>query len=227
MVVDWEHPSDPDEGTNYLHLLQTLRAHLPAPRYLLTTALPVAAYCLKHINLFAASHVLDFLNLMCYDFTGPWTEVSGHQAQLLPPPNPDDVLPVLRRSSHHGIDYLVTHGFPRKKILMGIPAYARCFPGARAAGHPFRKDECSELDYCELPPEWVTSAKIEVELGAASYVDEGGKGFVSLDVPATVRQKAGYAKAMGIGGLFYWTGVGDVEGPNSLVAAGWAGLQEL
>lgn len=58
-------------------------------------------------------------------------------------------------------------------------------------------------------------------VAAASFVDSvGDKGFVSFDVPRTVRMKARYAKAMALGGLFYWHGAGDRFGEDSLVTAG-------
>lgn len=166
---------------------------------------------------------------MAYDFCGAWTDVSGHHAQLLPPggpgANPDDVYPTLRQSAHAGVAYLLERGFPREKLVLGVPAYARFFGAARAAGHPF--EGSGEMDYCELPAGWVGDACVEEGCATAHYVDreDGGKGFVSFDVPATVRAKARYVKDMGLAGLFYWTGSGDRQGEESLVAAGWSELQ--
>jgi chitinase len=170
---------------------------------------------------------------MGYDFTGPWTEVAGHHARLLPPPvsSFEHSMPVLRRSCHHGVDFLIQQGVPRAKIVLGVAAYARFFPGCRGPGQPNAKDACGEMDYCELPRDWVTRAAVDQHAGAAWFVDDGpnGKGFVSFDAPGTVVEKARYAKAMGLRGLFYWTGSGDIEDDESLslVATGWRGLREL
>ena len=219
MPVDWEHPQDPTAGHNYILFLKAIRAALPSP-YLLTTALPVGEYCLKHIDLRAAAHLLDFLNLMGYDFTGSWTDVSGHHAQLLPPSqNLNEVYPTLRKSVQGGVDYVISHGFPSRKVLLGVPAYARYFGQARGPGHPFKG--AGEIEYCDLPHEWVIGAQVDERVAAASFVDEGGKGFVSFDVPKTVRIKARYAKAMQLGGLFYWHGAGNRRDGQSLVASGW------
>ncbi|EHK25718.1 glycoside hydrolase family 18 protein [Trichoderma virens Gv29-8] len=223
--IDWEHPQDPDAGANYLLFLQDIRRALPSPWFLLTTALPVGEYCLKHIDISAAAAILDMLNLMTYDFCGGWTDVSGHHAQLLPPSQDiNEVYPTLRKSAHTGVTYLLSRGFPANKIILGIPAYARFFSQARGAGHPFKGS--GEIDYCDLPDKWVCEACVEEAGAAACFVDQDGdKGFVSFDVPSTVRIKARYAKSMGLGGLFYWTGVGDRSGDESLVAAGWSELQ--
>ncbi|RYP37653.1 hypothetical protein DL767_002826 [Monosporascus sp. MG133] len=223
--VDWEHPEDEEQGRNYISLLEALRQALPAPRYELTTAVSVGEWVLKHIDLYKASYLLDYLNLMSYDFNGPWTDVCGHQAQLFPlSRNPANVYPALRQSAHAAVEYIVGRGFPAHKIVLGIPAYARSFAGAHGIGQPFRSHE--EMDYVDLPREWVHNAQVDHNVGTAFYVDmsEDGKGFVSFDVPASVRRKAEYVRWRGLGGLFYWTGTGDIRGPESLMRAGCRAL---
>ena len=80
-AVDWEHPSDSKQGKDYVRLLARLREVLPAPRYVLTTALPAGQWALRNIDLAAAQKHLDMINLMTYDFAGPWESETGHQAQ--------------------------------------------------------------------------------------------------------------------------------------------------
>ncbi|KAF7559432.1 hypothetical protein G7046_g4714 [Stylonectria norvegica] len=223
--IDWEHPQTPEDGHNYILFLEAIRAALPSPTYLLTSALPVGEYCLRHIDLPIAARLLDLLNLMAYDFAGSWTDVSGHHAQLLPPSrNLDEVYPTLRQSGQAGVEYVLARGFPSSKLLLGVPVYARYFGKARGPGHPF--EGAGEVDFCDLPDDWVADARVDEGGVAASYVDcEGDKGFVSFDVGSTVRMKARYVKAMGLGGLFYWHGAGDKLGDASLVAAGMDELQ--
>ena len=131
------------------------------------------------------------------------------------------------------MEYLLRNGVPSQQIILGVPAYARSFGQAAGPGQAF-KGAC-EIDYCDLDEEFVQNATVDLALGAASYVDHTGcadakgqmqdpKGFISFDVPDTVRMKARYVQAMGLGGLFYWTGVADRSGDQSLVSAGF---QEL
>lgn len=226
-AVDWEHPSTDEEGHNFVKLLESARNMLPRRKYLLSAALPVGQYTLKHIDLHAAGRQLDMLNLMGYDFMGAWTDVSGHHAQLYPPGrNPDEVYPTLRKSVSGGVDYLVSRGFPAHKIIVGIPSYARFFPKATGPGQPFSA-RAGEMDYSDMDEAWVANAKVDCEAATASYVDgdEDERGFVSFDVPATVVAKARYVRSHGLGGLFYWTGVNDRDGNASLVAAGYGALQ--
>src|SRR5687767_8435496 len=150
MTVDWEHPTTTEQGSNFLRILHDVRKSLPSPQYLLTTALPTGEYCLKNIDLKSAARYLDYLNLMGYDFTGGWTEVAGHHAQLHAPKDSllHSIKPDNKKSCAKGVDYVVSTGFPRHQILLGVPAYARHFPKATEAGHASYKT-AGEMDYCD------------------------------------------------------------------------------
>lgn len=223
-IVDWEHPTTKEEGANYVLLLQDLRKAMPEPTYLLTTALPVGEYCLKSIDLCGLGEVVDFLNLMGYDFAGQWTDFSGHHAQMHVTRGADDTPVPGEKSCFGGIIYAIDKGFPTRKIVLGVPAYARYFPGAKGPSESF--SEAGVMDYNELPEAWITGARVESSLSAASIVDEeSGKGFVSFDVPETVAMKARSIKELGLAGLFYWTAASDRDDGQSLVAAGFKELQ--
>ncbi|KAK3376924.1 glycoside hydrolase superfamily [Lasiosphaeria ovina] len=228
--IDWEHPSTTQQGKDYVSLLQALRAVLPPP-YLVVSALPTAEYVLKHIDLPAVADLVSFVNLMAYDFTGLWAKAAGHHAQLMACPHAGTGAPTKCAST--GVDYLRDHGIPSEKIVLGVPTYARCFSQAREPGHAFKG--ASLVEYRDLDEVCVRDATVHVAAAAASYVDEAGfasdkgkrsepLGFMSFDVPETVRAKGQYVKTARLGGLFYWTGTGDRDGSESLVAAGFAEL---
>jgi chitinase len=235
MAVDWEHPKTAVEGANFVLLLRDLRWAMPEDSYLLTTALPIGVYCLQHIILSDVGKIVNFLNLMCYDFHGDWTSVSGHHAQLCGPRHDGKSFPPpAEKSCTSGVDYVISRGLPPSKILLGVPVYARYFQQATGPREKFVG--AGEMEYNDIPSEWISSAEIDEVAGAASVVDDrdqegsadgggGGKGFVSFDVPATVTMKAKLVKARGLGGLFYWTAAGDRNDGESLVLAGYKELQ--
>lgn len=219
--IDWEHPSDPRQGSQYLLLLAALRSSLPAP-FILTTALPAGEWALRNINIGQAAAYLDFINMMAYDFAGPWTSRSGHQSQLFTPKHPTS--DAARASGQSAIDYLVTQGVPSTKIVLGIPAYGRSFHGAKKPGDKFTGQGGEEgvFEYRDLPrPE--AKEYVDRKLGAA-YCVGGDGGFVTYDNRETVQMKAAFAKQHQLGGLFFWTGTGDANPPRSLVQTAFAAL---
>ncbi|KAL8982632.1 MAG: hypothetical protein Q9205_002921 [Flavoplaca limonia] len=220
--VDWEHPDNDKKGADYVALMATLRRHLPTPKYLLTSALPAGAWALKHIDLAKAAAHMDYVNLMAYDFAGPWGKMSGYQAQLhVPPGTPDD----MKNSGQAAVQYMKSKGVPAKKITLGIPAYGHSFIGASNVNQRFKSSGGNEgsFEYSQLPR---PGAEEKVDKKAvAAFCVGGDGGLVTYDNPETVRMKARFVKEQSLAGLFYWTGPGDVRGPRSLVAAGYHAMR--
>ncbi|KAF2459697.1 putative class V chitinase [Lineolata rhizophorae] len=224
--VDWEHPSNPAEGAAYVELLARLRAYLPPPRFTLTTALPAGAWALRHIDLGAAARQLDLVNVMAYDFSGPWTATAAHHAQLRAAPSDQGQGPP-QPSGLDAVAYLTAGGVPPAKILLGVPCYGRSFlaasrPGAAYSGHGGHD---GVFEYRELPRPGAAE-HVDGAAGAAFCVggDDAG-GLVSYDNVATVRMKADWVKEAGLAGLFYWTATGDKDDvERSLVYNGYLRL---
>lgn len=220
-IVDWEHPSNTQQGQDYILLLDILRRYLPAP-YIVTSALPAGEWALQHIALQVAAQYLDFINLMAYDFTGPWVDASGHHAQLYTPRCPHNDTAAI--SCDTAVAYMRSMGVPAHKIILGIPAYGRSFLGCNDVGQRFTGSagENGTIEYKDLPRPGA-SEHVDMALGAA-YCCGGDGGFVSYDNAQTVRQKAAYVKEQGLGGVFYWTATADAKGSRSLVEASFSAL---
>ncbi|KAF2202873.1 chitinase 1 precursor [Delitschia confertaspora ATCC 74209] len=220
--IDWEHPSNSRQGEDYIRLLAALRAQLPSP-YTISSALPAGEWALKHINLAEASSYLDLINLMSYDFSGPWVKKCGHHAQLYTPQDPHS--PEAAISCHSAVSYLVRCGVPTQKILMGVPAYGRSFTGTRGVGHSYsgHAGEEGTFEFKDLPRPGAQEY-VDPHVGAA-YCVGGDGGFITYDNPETVKMKARYVRANCLGGLFYWTGTGDAKDlQRSLLYNGFVGL---
>ncbi|KAL8774732.1 MAG: hypothetical protein Q9209_000671 [Squamulea sp. 1 TL-2023] len=221
-TVDWEHPDDVKKGTDYVTLMATLRKHLPAPKYLLTSALPAGTWALQYIDLGKAAGHMDYVNLMAYDFAGPWGKISGYHAQLHTPPNSTADI---KNSGQSAVQYMRSKGVPAKKITLGIPAYGHSFIGASNVNQRFKSSGGNEgtFDYTQLPRPG-THEKVDKQ-AVSAYCVGGDGGLVTYDNPETVRMKARFVKEQKLAGLFYWTGPGDMKGPRSLVAAGYKALR--
>ncbi|KAK2733938.1 hypothetical protein FQN57_001921 [Myotisia sp. PD_48] len=234
--IDWEHPSNPQEGANYLNLLASLRAQLPTPQYFLFSALPAGRWALQNINLAHAQYYLDAINLMAYDFSGPWCQQSGHQSQLFAPDKPHNDAACL--SGNSAVTYLLAQNIPSYKIFLGVPVYGRGFPGTNGVGQSKKcptkttangpsddggGEEGCTYDYCDLPLPGAAEQHDTAVGGAAFCVDfRQNAGFITYDSPISVQQKALFVRDKRLGGLFYWHIASDSEQTSrSLVATGY------
>jgi chitinase len=192
------------------------------PRFWLTSALPAGEWALKNIELAQAAQYLNFFNVMTYDFSGPWTKLAGHQAQLFAPSQPHDDAATI--SCQSAVAYFVSKGVHPKQLVLGIPAYGRSFLNANGIGQSYsgQGGEEGTFEYRDLPRPG-TEEQVDETVGAA-YCVGGDGGLVSYDNPATVRMKAQFVKQNDLQGLFYWTGTGDSRGPRSLVCTGFEEL---
>ncbi|KAH7627640.1 glycoside hydrolase superfamily [Sordaria sp. MPI-SDFR-AT-0083] len=217
--IVWDYPCSPQQGSDFVSLLAAIRIHLPEDRYLLTAALPGAKPILQNINLRQAAEYLDSINLMAYDYFGPWSHRSGHHSQLYAM-NKDEA------SGASSVQYLMASGVPGKKILFGIPLFGRSFLHASGSGHKFQGaggGDDGSFEYCQLPRRG-TKEQVDKRAVAAQCVGGDG-GFVTYDNPDTVKAKATFCKQKGLGGLFYSSAPSDVkDSKRSLITAGFRTL---
>lgn len=161
---------------------------------------------------------------MAYDFSGPWTPHSGHQAQLFTPDHPYSEHAT--HSGHKSITYLQSKNVPLNKVLLGVPVYGRSFLGTNHIGqvsHGAGGEEGVFL-YKDLPRPGASQEIVDEAVGAA-YSVGGDGGFVTYDNPETVQMKANYVKQKGLGGIFFWTGAADVRsGERSLIETSYVTL---
>jgi chitinase len=133
--IDWEYPGGGDPGNirrptdraNATLLFRTLRRHLDREsaragrRYRLTAALPVGT---SRFELARVADTLDWANLMTYDLHGPWESTTHFNAPF--GGEPGSVLSV-----RGAVSAYLASGVPRRKIVVGVPFYARQFVRVR------------------------------------------------------------------------------------------------
>lgn len=118
--VDIEGPSI---NADYGDFIADLAAALRPKGKLLTAALS-QGYGGGNVPDAALQH-LDFLNIMAYDGTGPWTpEVPGQHSSL--------------ESAKAAVKYWMSHGLPKERVVLGVPFYGYGFGKAfRKMGYPY------------------------------------------------------------------------------------------
>uniref|UniRef100_A0A8C5ZCQ3 Oviduct-specific glycoprotein n=1 Tax=Marmota marmota marmota TaxID=9994 RepID=A0A8C5ZCQ3_MARMA len=91
------------------------------PRLLLSAAVSGAPHIIQtsyDVNLLG--RLLDFINVLSYDFHGSWEKFTGHNSPLYS--FPEDP-----KSSAYAMNYWRNLGAPSEKLMMGFPTYGRTF----------------------------------------------------------------------------------------------------
>ncbi len=145
--VDWEYPTavgagnvhTPADRHNATLLFQEFRKQLDAigqaagKHYLLTAALPAAQNSNKYFELNAVSKILDYDNVMTYDFHGasdPKTDFNSPLFFDKRSPNPD-LDPTW--STVGTVGFYLRQGVAPDKINVGVPFYGKQYIGTGTA----------------------------------------------------------------------------------------------
>ncbi|TWT66238.1 Chitinase B precursor [Posidoniimonas polymericola] len=234
--VDWEFPKDESTKQRFTQLVRAIRSSFDrvttttGMRLLITSAVTARPAEGKWIDGPALEGAIDFLNVMTYDFSGPFTAVASHHTPLFG--SPEDPESAWRSTQAAMAYWEETQGFPRSKLNVGIPLYGRKFPlrqpytatsGARAAGFgtPTYRQILKLID-----AGWTLKQDAHAK---APWIlaPQGELGIVAFDDEASARRKAEWARSQGYRGIFFWAIGHDSlpEGRFPLLDASIAGWQ--
>jgi len=221
--IDWEFPTDsspaegetnlglPGDGRAYADLMQALRGALDElgagrRKYWLTSAVLTAARLTRVIDYRRAAVDTDLFFAMTYDYYGPWTQVAGHHAPVVPPEDPG-LGPV-------GIQPLLDAGIPPAKLVDGVAAYGRGWqvgPTGTLVSNYNGQDGTSV--YRDLAASAIGPAGTGID-GFAVHYDRAlhayalwnpkARIYIGYDDPRAVVEKGRIAVKTGLAGLFGW-----------------------
>ncbi|GKT90052.1 glycosyl hydrolase family 18 protein [Colletotrichum tofieldiae] len=235
--IHWEGDSWNDSGTNLygcmkqLNLLKrrnrNLKVLLSAVRsamdqyastlpewyhFELTVACPAGAQNYQKLNLPAMDALLDFWNLMAYDYAGSWDSLAGHQANLQPCQRNPNSTPF---STAAALAHYTSHGVAPDKIVLGMPLYGRAFENTDGPGTPF-----SGVGEGAGRTAYLTTRVAGVPRrgdGRELLVRRWQRKMVTYDTVHMARKKAEYVRGWGLGGAMWWESSADKPGPESLI----------
>ncbi|KAL1942874.1 hypothetical protein VTO73DRAFT_5114 [Trametes versicolor] len=220
--IDYEYPQNDEQARGYVQLLRELREGLDAHarrkganyRFLLTIAAPCGPDNYKKLHVREMDQSLDFWNMMAYDFAGSWDSVAGHQANIFGG----------QISASQAINWYISQGVARDKIVMGVPLYGRSFMNTEGPGHPFQgvgpgSWEQGSYDYRALP--LPGSYLFQDDKLAASWsYDYQKKEMISFDNELVGRWKGEWIRREGLRGSMFWELSGDKGPPRDGMEAG-------
>jgi len=185
--------------------LDALQTNIGGPcRFCLTIAAPCGAQNYERLYLPEMNQILDFFNLMAYDYAGSWDSNAGHQANVFGG----------EANTASAVEYYHRKGgIPLSRLIIGIPLYGRSFLNTDGPGHPFTgvgqgSWEAGTYDYRALPLPGASVFRDHSRVASWSY-DPQKKEMISFDDEATALAKATWILDLGLGGAMYWELSGD------------------
>lgn len=240
--LDWEFPVSggpaelthrPEDRRNATLLARDLR-HRLGPTRLLTAALPAGRLQsagpydpADSYEVAALVEVLDFVNLMTYDFGTGFSPIATFNAPLVQVAE-DPLEPGLRRWNNvtGSVDYYERLGVPRDKLVLGVPFYGRGFRVASAgeqAGLFQRQVGTVEVaDWRaiarDLLPDPAWQRHRHPVARSPWLYHPGTRTFVSYEDAESIEERAAFAARRGLRGAFTWQLAGD-DDEHTLLAA--------
>lgn len=224
--IDWEYPTLPGPGIshrpqdreNFSLLLEDLRARLDVlgrehGRHYLLTIAAADGEAARGLELARIARVLDWINLMTYDFHGSLSDTTGHHAGL----GRSRRAPAGSRTTVQAVNEFLAAGVPAARLNVGVAFYGRQFAdvdpvddglyrryGRYVDALPWRdlRTLAGRDGYVRL---WDPDAQAPYLWNAAT------RHFVSYDDPQSLEAKAAFVRARGLGGMMYWEHRHDID----------------
>ncbi len=229
--LDWEFPDTKDEIVGFERLARRFRRELDSlgqkknRPMLLTMAVSSDYGTLSWLSNDVLLETMDWLNVMTYDFAGPWTPYAGHNSPLFASSKQPEGR---RRSTESTMVYLLKEkGLPANRLAVGIPLYGRGFAvsqpyaltknaqrGVKVPGGRF-----SNLYKLEHDQRWVRRWDDETKNPWLFSPDKSV--VIGYDDVESVSIKTEWAAKQGFRGIFFWEVGGDLlpDGSNPLQEA--------
>lgn len=226
--TDWEYPVDfknyanKEPGKLWDALYAALRGQInthptsTGKLLLLSATTSPGDWVIKYLDVAAMRNNIDSVNLMTYDIA---LGRAGNHAPLFADPADNAGVSVAKE-----VDTFVQKGYPKERILIGMPFHSIVYTGCK----PYDKFDNKTMSKSDLgykgfmrrveKERWTTEK--EPVSGTQWYFSPDGKSFAAVDGPAEILQKSEYFKSQGYGGVFCWSA--ELDEPGSPLAAAMA-----
>lgn len=230
--IDWRYPVEggragnitrPEDTANLTLLMQALRAGLEETsldddrRYLLTMTLPAVEGLYRLYDVAALHPLLDYINLMTFDFEGAWSSLAAHIAPLYSSERDPRGVAQTPVSVDGAVTAYLNMGVPADKLVIGVPFYAQAWQNVRAGrlfglyqatgGVPSGTRADGRLYYRDLNPLLTSADYVRYfdDMALASWMYNARRNIaVSYESPESARAKGSYARTAGLGGVMAW-----------------------
>ena len=219
--IDWEYPgggglasngSRPEDKANFTLLMAAIREKLDAQEcvdghhYLLTFAGASGTFYTRQTEMDKLGDIVDFGVLMTYDMHGAWPgSYTDFNAPLF---TPSENSPQYKWSSNAAVRHWESSGFPKSKIVMGVPFYGIRFSGVPNVNNGLYQTFASggSIAYDKIVSTYLSNPayKCFVHVDALVPWLFNGSTFISYDDPQSIAAKAQYIRDTELGGAAVW-----------------------
>ncbi len=224
--IDWEYPAHPGPGIshrpedreNFTLMLRAVRDELDAlskaqqgRRYLLTIA-AAEGEAARGLELAKIAPLLDWINLMAYDFHGSGTSNTGHHAGL----HRSALAPAGARTAEHAVDEFLAAGVPAHKLHLGLAFYGRVFGDVTPSNDGLYQAYGSGggyVNWTQIQRDFLGDDGAgengykrhwDAQAQSAWLWNAAERRLISYDDPQALRAKAAFVRERGLGGVMYW-----------------------
>lgn len=236
--IDWEYPGDlnrggsPEDFDNFLLFLQECKDRFSQanPSLLLTYASPAIvpsgvppSYQDNPSSYFQwlaqCSQFLDRLNVMAYDYHGPFDQppLTGVNAPLQKDTNPESLLFIEETLQNY-----LRNGVPASKIVLGMPVYGHSYAGVSSMtasdngpGKPFTSAGpagpssgspglLTYFEIADMTAEKNLTFATDTPTSTAYGYNLSSQEWVSFDTPDTIALKVKLAQSHNLLGGMFW-----------------------
>jgi chitinase len=228
--LDWEYPDNEREIVGFERLVRTFRKRLDslgarkARPMVLTMAASSDPGTLRWLDRKLLLETMDWINVMTYDFAGPWTTFAGHHSPLFASSRQPGGRP---RSTADTMKYLVEErGLPPSRLAVGVPLYGRGFAVSKpyASTKDSAKATIPRGNYSNLHRlihEQGWTRQWDAETQSSWLIAPDRKIVIGYDDAESVALKTEWTMKQGFRGIFFWQIAGDLlpDGTNPLQEA--------
>ncbi|MBI3856961.1 MAG: glycoside hydrolase family 18 protein [Planctomycetes bacterium] len=200
--LDWEPTEGEEDRQGGVGLARALKAAFPAAIF--TMAVFASDWHGRAVDAEALKKDVDFLNVMTYDFHGPWSGHAGHNAPMHAAPDDEDGAVA---SVEAGMAYWsAKRKWPAERLLVGIPCYGRGFSVREWHQKPAGKARHESIDHHDvaglIQDGWRRAW--DAKVGVPTLLKEGLAELISYEDAESAALKGAWARKQGYRGLFFW-----------------------
>jgi len=213
--IDWEIPYATD-AQNCTTLMQELRNALPSPWIISMAVTSDPSSWGAGLDIPALTPIVDYFNVMTYDYYGTWSGATGHVAPLLQSPaDPSQV-----GSVKNSMDlYANIYGVPLHKMNIGMPFYGYEWDGTDSLWQTCPACNSTSQNYAPYIKGLLGTQgwfeHFDPEAQAPYLVNRSLPSFLTFDDPAAIHRKTRYVlHTRDFGGVFTWELSADYDGKS-------------